>query len=373
MGAELTPARAWGRPGLVMRGCRILGVVATVLACCSSGPVMAADQGSAPDAARVRQAAQSYDAGVRAWHEGRYSAAASHFEAADEAVPSAVSLAEAIKSRRKAGHDARAATLAARALDRHPDDVRLVELAREVIGELAPDFHRLEVRCSTDCVLAVGTRAIGGPATRSAVIYLEPGEQVVSASFAEDEAASARRVIVATAGGNNTLYFHPEGTAQPQESAVPAEAPPDEAPPARAPPSRDLAPPPMAPPTEPVGDGTKWAGLSPYWFIGGVGATAVVGGAAIWSGVDTMQSPGQDAVRESCVGLGTDCPAYQEGLDKQTRTNALIGVTAALGGLTAVVGLLLTDWSFGEAQAGSASGGMQLTAGPGTLSWSIRF
>jgi hypothetical protein len=50
------------------------------------------------------------------------------------------------------------------------------------------------------------------------------------------------------------------------------------------------------------------------------------------------------------VGLGTSCPEYQEGRDKQLRTNILIGVTATLGVATAVVGLL-TDWSGGGSES----------------------
>ncbi|MBW2527800.1 MAG: hypothetical protein JRI23_26705, partial [Deltaproteobacteria bacterium] len=169
---------------------------------------------SRPDAAKVRRAAESYDAGVRSWNAGRYAAAASHFEAADEAVPSAVSLGEAIKSRRKADHGARAATLAALAKQRHPSEASLLALADEVLAQFGPATHRLEVRCSTECVLAVGQRVIAGPPTRSAVLFVDPGQQTVSASFA-DGSDGASQVIVAHAGGHNSLYLRPAGEAAP--------------------------------------------------------------------------------------------------------------------------------------------------------------
>jgi hypothetical protein len=84
-----------------------------------------------------------------------------------------------------------------------------------------------------------------------------------------------------------------------------------------------------------------------FWV--GAGLTAVAGGTTIWSGLDTLSNPGKDRVKNECKTGDTDCPAYQEGLAHQRRTNVLIGVTAGLGVATAVVGLLATDWSGGAA------------------------
>ena len=44
-----------------------------------------------------------------------------------------------------------------------------------------------------------------------------------------------------------------------------------------------------------------------------------------------------------CKGQGPSCPLYQEGLSKQTRTNALIGATAGAGALT-VIFAIFTSW-----------------------------
>lgn len=307
-----------------------------------------------PDAEAVRQAANSYDAGVRAWNEGRYAEAASHFEAADAAVPSSVSLGEAIKARRRAGHPARTATLAALARQRHAEDAGLRALADQALAALAPSLHRLEVVCSAPCVLAAGTRSIAGAPAKHRVIYVTPGEVTISASFV-DGAEGAKQGIVARAGGNNSLYLRPpakhgeqlepsEGGGVPRRpgagrSAV--ERP--TGPPAATGAALPRSPAPAAPPAGVTAE-EPWRGISPVWFFVGAGATTVLGAITIWSGVDTISDPGQDTVRELCVGLGPDCPAYREGLDKETRTNALIGATAATAAVTAVVGLLLTDW-----------------------------
>jgi hypothetical protein len=354
-------------------------VAAVVLVAASgwAGPGWSAEAG--PDAVAVRRAAESYDEGVRAWRAGQFAAAACHFEAADEAVPSVVSLSEAIKSRRKAKHGARAATLAALALRRHPEDTRLSQLAHEVITELGPTNHRLEVRCSTPCMLAVGTRVIIGPATRQAVLYVEPGQQTVSANF-PDSAEAAQQVIVATAGGRNSIYLRPP-TGEPPPPVSPAGPKPvASVEPSSTTPVSSSEPAGGASPPE---DGTAavapaddsaiepWQGLSPAWFFVGLGTTAVLGAVTVWSGVDTVSNPGEDAVRTGCVGLGTDCPEYQEGLDKETRTNALIGVTASVAGITALLGLL-TDWSF-DGAGGSSTAGVMWRVGPGTLEWTTSF
>ena len=49
-------------------------------------------------------------------------------------------------------------------------------------------------------------------------------------------------------------------------------------------------------------------------------------------------------MKQQCVGQGVACPLYQTGLQKQQRTNILIGATAGTAGLTAVIGLFFTNW-----------------------------
>ena len=57
---------------------------------------------------------------------------------------------------------------------------------------------------------------------------------------------------------------------------------------------------------------------------------------------------------EACAGQGTDCPEYQEGLDKQLRTNILIGATAGAAVITAVFGIFVSDWGSDDEQVGWA-------------------
>lgn len=59
------------------------------------------------DAARVRAAAEQFDAGVTAFKARDYEGAASHFEAADAAVASPKALRQAIRARVEAGQGSR--------------------------------------------------------------------------------------------------------------------------------------------------------------------------------------------------------------------------------------------------------------------------
>ncbi len=87
-------------------------------------------------------------------------------------------------------------------------------------------------------------------------------------------------------------------------------------------------------------------GWSPIVFWSAVGATAVVSGITIWSGVDTQNNPGPSRVRDECK--DSSCALYQEGLNKQRRTNILLGVTGGFGVATVLIGAFATDWSFGS-------------------------
>jgi hypothetical protein len=96
----------------------------------------------------------------------------------------------------------------------------------------------------------------------------------------------------------------------------------------------------------------------------------------VWSGVDAENNPGAAAVKRDCVGQGTSCPEYKEGLSAQLRTNVLIGTTAALGAATGVVGIFFTRWSGGkpsESRPPPVSGSIVPLPGGGAFSLSGTF
>jgi hypothetical protein len=282
-----------------------------------------------PDAAQIRQAAEQFDAGVNAYKQRDFEGAGSRFEAADAAVPSAKALRQAIRARMEAGQGSRAATLSAQALERYPGDDATVKLAKDAIAKVEPLVHKLNISCASPCVLALGTRSVPGEFNSRWVVYVDPGKTAIGASFSGG-GSSSRQEITAEAGKSSDFRFEPEENAA-KPVIVPSS---DKA-------SATVAPPPETPSTDVLPK--KASGIHPAAFITGAIVTAGLGGVTIWSGIDTKNNPGVDAVKAQCAGQGETCPAYQEGRKRQTRTNIFIGATAGAGAITVVLAIL-TNW-----------------------------
>jgi hypothetical protein len=165
------------------------------------------------------------------------------------------------------------------------------------------------------------------------VIFLSPGKHTIRAGWSEDRAQS--KAIEGAAGGSAEITFE----------APPIPEKPGPEPVAPLPGPDVTADRPVGPPP---------SGISPVVFWIGAGMTAVAGGITIWSGVDTLNNPGKEKVQTECAGQGTSCELYQEGKDKELRTNILLGTTGVLGVATIVVGAFFTDWS-GADQAATHS------------------
>lgn len=303
----------------------------------------------APDPAKIKRAAEEFDLGVAAFKARQYEEAAQHFEAADEAVPGVKALRLAIRARSEAGHGSRAATLAAQALDRYPGDADTTKLANETLEKHRAILHEVKVSCASPCVLAVGTRAVHGARTTRWVVYLDPGKASINASFLGDTTAKPR-AIDAVAGGSSELRFEPPEP--PKTAVVPAATSTAGTPPA----STATGAPTGDVPVGPDRPATA-SGLHPAFFGVGLGLTAAAGGVLAWSGIDTLQNPGPDKVREACAGKGPDCPEYQLGLENQLRTNILIGVTAGTGAVTVLLAVF-TRWRGADPARARASAGL---------------
>lgn len=279
-------------------------------------------QGADPE--QLQKAAEAFDEGIRAFKGGRFEEAADLFETADRLAPNAAALGNAIRARRSAKHGAKAATLAALALVRFPDDAALRNLAQGVLTANERLYFRVKVGCEPACSLLVDGKVFGDPSQLSAVIFLEPGEHTIKAGWSEGRFKSA--TIQAEKG---------------KSEAISLEAPPLPPPP----PASSSAPPPPPPassaPMEVIIP--QATGISPWFFLAGLGVTAVAGGLATWSGLDTLSNPGPDRVRDACAGKSRDCPLFQEGLSKERRTDTLLVITGVFGVATGVVAYF-TDW-----------------------------
>lgn len=289
-----------------------------------AGSVYAQDAQPSPE--RIKAAAEEFDRGRRAYLAKDFEQAAIHFENAYRDAPRAETLRLAIRARRDAKQIARAATLAAIAQARYPDDAASMQFAKETLDSAAPQLHEYDIDCSSECAIAADGRVVSQSDALHHRIFLDPGAHDLGVSFGEGR--STEKKVDAKKGGKETLSFE---APPPAKVETPPPPPPD--------PNRDK-PPPQAPPPK-----VEDKPFGPLVFFVGAGLTAAAGGATIWSGIDTQSSPGTDAVRRECAGKDESCPLYAEGKDKELRTNILLGGAIGLGVVTAVVGLFFTQWS----------------------------
>jgi hypothetical protein len=303
----------------------VAAIVALLVLSAVAPPTHAAE-GEEPTPAQVRAAAQAFDRGREAYKNEEFADAAGQFEGADSNAPSAAALELAMRSRDKAGQLDRAASLAALALRRYPDDGNIQKHAPDLIKRARQELFELSVTCDSPCQLTLDGKIVHGAAALEHTLFLTPGEHTLRAGFTDDRTSS--RQVQASAAESGELAF--EAPAEPEPEAASAPEPEPKS---------------VAPPRADSGVKKKGSGWSPVVFYVGAGLTAVAGAVTVWSGLDTQNNPGPDKVKEGCVGQGESCPLYQDGLAKEFRTNVLIGVTAGLGVGTILIGALATNWS----------------------------
>ncbi|MEI9940555.1 MAG: hypothetical protein WDO69_25350 [Pseudomonadota bacterium] len=302
----------------------LFSVAAFALVLHSAGLARAVEEASEPTPAQVRTAAEAFDRGREAYKTEDYVEAAEQFESADANAPSAAALELAIRARDKAGQLDRAATLAALALVRHPDDPNIQKVAPPIVERAKAELFELDLKCDEACDVTVAGKIAPGRRATDRTVFLISGTYAVRAGWPGDRSLS--KSVEAVKGEAGTLEFRA--------------------------PEVVVAPPPVVPPVvtkvKPAEEDQqpKSGKLPPTVFWVGVGVTAALGGVTVWSGIDTKNNPGADRVRQACSAGAPDCDSlYHQGLDKQHRTNLLLGVSAGLGVATAVVGAFFTDWS----------------------------
>jgi hypothetical protein len=324
---------------------------------------LASAEPAAPDPAKIQAASEAFDEGSKAFKARDYDAAALAFEAADRAAPSPAALANAIRARKLGKQLARAATLAAAAIARYPNEKEIQDISDGLLQTADKQLHRVTLSCKPECSLLIDGKVATGEPVALFVAYVDPGTHSFVAGWSGDRKKTAP--VTATAGGIESLdLVAPE---------LPKVAPPassvgdkGQVPPAA---STDGSPTKVAPgPAASAGGDTtvkppdvSKGGLPPWVVYLGGGATVILGGVATWSGLDTQKNPGPDAVRAACAGQPSDCSLYQQGLDKERRTNILFGATAGAAIATGVVAIFFTDWSGGK----TADTARRVPASPG--------
>ncbi len=296
----------------------------------SSGAAAQNQPAATPETRQL--AAASYQSGVRAFESGDFRAAAEFFETADRTLPAAQAAIYAIRAHRginTPAANARAGSIALRLLSRYPTDTRVTGYAYRVVDEMAPTLGRLAVRCQ-GCDLSLDDQS------SETEVFVPSGFHVLVAAWGT---RTLRREVEVPIGVTTTLQLAPPSTEVPTAPAVVAPVAPAVAP--TPPGATSVAQPvvsstdPQDPPSDrPV---TRPSGLSPAVFLTGMAITLGLAGAVVWSGIDTLD--GRDQYVRTPTQQGLD-----DGRSRELRTNALIGVTAGVGVVSAVVGLFFTRW-----------------------------
>jgi hypothetical protein len=278
--------------------------------------------------ARQRQAAaQAYDRGTTAYVDQSYEEAARWFETANRLAPAAPALMQAIRAHERNDSAARAATLALDLQTTYREDTSAAAFAQSILDKTSGSLLRVQVTCDEDCKLD-----LDGKLEEHLTFFVSPDRphQLV-ATF---ETGSQSAEIRGAAGETKELSF----AAPPAPTREPIAGGGDA--------------------TQPSRTGKSHPPLSPVVTWIGVGVTVALGVATIVSGVDTTSKvPGYEkAANEykvcttvptnSCEREGNTAKSLLEaGQGRETRTNILIGVTAAAAVGTSVLAFALTDWS----------------------------
>jgi tetratricopeptide (TPR) repeat protein len=252
-------------------------------------------------------AKQRFQEAAQAYQEGRYSAAASLFEAADRLAPHASTRYNAATAWEQAGEEARAATgyEAVLALDSLDDSRRAT--ARERLQGLAQRLGKIRIREPLGALVTVDhVQRAPVPLT----FYLRPGSYELDVAYRGTNSQTSASVL---AGEEKELQLNLPLAALPVEQT----------------PSVPLTPVPPAP--RPAEDGT----LQRTWGWASLGAGVALSGAAIFLGVRALNA------RDRFVASGnTDAEARQDAADLRLASNILWG-GATVAGATGLV-LLLT-------------------------------
>lgn len=302
------PSMGWSGSRALLSG----GVALAILLGAASVPAVARAQSAADREA----AATAFDRGTSAYLAHDYTRAAQWFETAYGMAPSSAALIQSIRANNRAGNLLRAATLALQIPALYADDAAATRLANELIPQATPLFVRVDVTCTTECSVELD----GGIVTFMSFFVEPDADHRIAASF---ETGTVEATVNAAAGEARPLSF---------------EAPP---PPAVAVVDEDDDTDDVAPTPPPSG-----GGISPAFFITGAVLTVLAGGGLVGAGIYTLD--GVPAYERAPTSAG-----LADGQSRETLTNAMIGVTAALAATTVLLAVF-TDWD-GDPARGPAT------------------
>lgn len=272
----------------------------------------------------VTRARAAYERGTRAHAAGDHATAARAFAEADALLPEPASLEAALESAMRADDAVLGAELLERAELRNPD-----EGLKKTMGTAKLRFAgrtgAVKIDCGTHTTCLASVDGVAADATR--LVHVKVGPHAVVVQRGSERIERIER-LVDIAAGAVVVVPAPDGSPRGPIPSAPHDVPT---------PSKEV----------------QGGGLSPVWFVVAVGATAVIGGFTLISGLEALSkhdrfekgncAPGSTGRR------ATDCDAIaEEGKDAQLRTNVGIGLGAAFALATTALGIWGIQWRDGS-------------------------
>jgi hypothetical protein len=262
----------------------------------------------------TRTAREAYDHAVALHRQGHFAEAAREFATADKLVPNDSVLGDAIDATLSADDAAFGSMLIARAhrAGRGPGNNDLTRLLNKAEDRFRRRAGRMESQCSGACEVEVDGKALPADADG----WLPVGVHVIVLTNAQHPGyRDEHRVEIVAARPATVAFVPPNAGGAPSSEEAPTK------------------------------DEEAHKGATPVWFWLGAGVTvALAGGTALsWADASSKHS---EFVEQGCAERGSDdCEQRADsGKSSLTRTNVLLGVTAASAVVTAAVGLFLVDW-----------------------------
>jgi hypothetical protein len=287
----------------------------------------------------------AYQRGASAYKSGAFAAAARAFAEADDLSPHELTLSQALKSAERADDPVLAMEIAERAERRGGP---LSDAAERLRAQSLGRVGRLTPRCPSaePCEARIDGQPVTPGRGRWVLVGDRTVEIVVPERAGDQTVGRMARFMVRVRAGVDLVV--------PETDVLAPAAPPTAG---AAQPRPTQAGPPVAPPPRDEPSAPAASGIAPAWFWMGVGITAVLAGVTIASGVDALAK--NDAFQE------VPTPeAESDGRDAQTRTNILVGATAASAVAAAAIGVFAVDWTGAPAKA-TASYRTAVVLGPG--------
>jgi hypothetical protein len=270
---------------------------------------------------------RQFEAGIARYRAGSYSAALEHFVEAQRLKPHPAVLFNLALAEAKLDRQLQAVEHLELVENDPTSSEELIEKARSERVQLERSLSVIEVDVNGPAEVRIDGRLVGQPASQR----VTPGRHRVSVRGKR----TLEREVELRAGERLLLSFDLAQDA-----------------------GRDEQPSPQPQ--------TAAHGPSPWWFYGGLGLTAVLGGVTVWSALDTQAAYDDYASALPSLDQRQADQRVEDGHAREVRTNVLIGVTAIAAAGTAVLGAFVVDW-------GAAERRVSVQVAPGAILASGRF